>query len=95
MDVVPACSNSLRLGNDRQATEFLARLDNEPGFGDIVDCTSSTIILLTSWLHFADGQSLDFENEQVEMSKANPTVDLTPDLWARMPLSPNHVTKIY
>ena len=33
-----------QVGNDRQATEFLAKLDNEPGFGDIVDCTSSMIV---------------------------------------------------
>jgi len=52
-----------QVGNDQKATEFLARLDNDPMVGREVDCTSN------------------FENEQVEMSKANPPVDLTPDLW--------------
>ena len=28
----------------------------------------------------------DFENEQVEMMKSNPPVDLTPDLWVRISL---------
>ena len=31
-----------QVGNDQQAKEFLAKLDNEPGIGDMIDCTSST-----------------------------------------------------
>lgn len=30
-----------QVGNDQQATAFLARLDNDPGVGSMVDCTSS------------------------------------------------------
>ncbi|KAL9105768.1 MAG: hypothetical protein Q9227_009116 [Pyrenula ochraceoflavens] len=52
-----------QVGNDLKAREFLGKLDEEPGFGDIVDCTSN------------------FEVEQDEMSRANPPVDLTPELW--------------
>ncbi|MCJ1337936.1 hypothetical protein MMC09_003220 [Bachmanniomyces sp. S44760] len=52
-----------QVGKDEQARRFLGELDEEPGIGDVVDCTS------------------DFENEQVEMMKSNPPVDLTPDLW--------------
>jgi len=52
-----------QVGNDLKAREFLGKLDEEPGIGDMVDCTSN------------------FEVEQDEMSRANPPVDLTPDLW--------------
>ena len=31
-----------QVGNDVKATEFLAKLDNDPLIGSIVDCTSST-----------------------------------------------------
>ena len=30
-----------QVGNDQQATEFLAKLDNDPTVGSMVDCTSS------------------------------------------------------
>ena len=30
-----------QVGNDKNATQFLEKLDNEPSFGNIVDCTSS------------------------------------------------------
>jgi hypothetical protein len=30
-----------QVGNDQQATEFLAKLDNDPTVGNMVDCTSS------------------------------------------------------
>jgi hypothetical protein len=52
-----------QVGNDLKAREFLGKLDNEPGIGELVDSTSN------------------FEVEQDEMSRANPPVDLTPDLW--------------
>ncbi|KAF2160999.1 hypothetical protein M409DRAFT_70073 [Zasmidium cellare ATCC 36951] len=52
-----------QVGNDQKATEFLAKLDNDPMVGREVDCTSN------------------FENESAEMARANPPVDLTPDLW--------------
>jgi len=52
-----------QVGNDAKATEFLAKLDNDPVVGREVDCTSN------------------YENESAEMMRANPPVDLTPDLW--------------
>lgn len=52
-----------QVGNDLKAREFLSKLDEEPGIGEFVDCTSN------------------FEVEQDEMSRANPPVDLTPELW--------------
>ncbi|KAI9840756.1 MAG: hypothetical protein M1837_001330 [Sclerophora amabilis] len=52
-----------QVGNDLKAREFLGKLDNEPGIGELVDCTSN------------------FEVEQDEMSRAQPPVDLTPELW--------------
>jgi hypothetical protein len=52
-----------QVGNDEMAKKFLAKLDEDPQIGPMVDCTSN------------------FENEQDEMSRANPPVDLTPDLW--------------
>ena len=32
-----------QVGNDQQATEFLAKLDNDPQVGGMVDCTSSKL----------------------------------------------------
>ncbi|EMC98187.1 hypothetical protein BAUCODRAFT_415872 [Baudoinia panamericana UAMH 10762] len=52
-----------QVGNDQKATEFLAKLDNDPMVGKDVDCTSN------------------YENESAEMARAQPPVDLTPDLW--------------
>ncbi|EME47508.1 hypothetical protein DOTSEDRAFT_69451 [Dothistroma septosporum NZE10] len=52
-----------QVGNDQKATEFLAKLDNDPMVGRMVDCTSN------------------YENESAEMARAQPPVDLTPDLW--------------
>ncbi|KAH7384387.1 putative RfeF [Phaeosphaeria sp. MPI-PUGE-AT-0046c] len=52
-----------QVGNDEMAKKFLAKLDEDPQIGPMVDCTSN------------------YENEQEEMSRANPPVDLTPDLW--------------
>jgi len=52
-----------QVGNDLKAREFLSKLDNEPGIGELVDSTSN------------------FEVEQDEMSRAQPPVDLTPELW--------------
>lgn len=34
-----------QVGNDQQATEFLAKLDNDPQIGGMVDCTSSKLLL--------------------------------------------------
>ncbi|PGH21658.1 hypothetical protein AJ80_03091 [Polytolypa hystricis UAMH7299] len=52
-----------QVGNDLKAREFLSKLDEAPGIGELIDCTSN------------------FEVEQDEMSRANPPVDLTPELW--------------
>ncbi|OJD16866.1 hypothetical protein AJ78_03010 [Emergomyces pasteurianus Ep9510] len=52
-----------QVGNDLKAREFLGKLDEEPGIGHLIDCTSN------------------FEVEQDEMARANPPVDLTPELW--------------
>jgi hypothetical protein len=52
-----------QVGNDLKAREFLGKLDNEPGIGELIDSTSN------------------FEVEQDEMSRAQPPLDLTPDLW--------------
>ncbi|KFY61558.1 hypothetical protein V497_02897 [Pseudogymnoascus sp. VKM F-4516 (FW-969)] len=52
-----------QVGNDLKAREFLGKLDDEPGIGELIDSTSN------------------FEVEQDEMSRAQPPVDLTPDLW--------------
>lgn len=52
-----------QVGNDEMAKKFLAKLDEDPQIGPMVDCTSN------------------YENEQEEMARANPPVDLTPDLW--------------
>ncbi|KKZ59966.1 hypothetical protein EMCG_00806 [[Emmonsia] crescens] len=52
-----------QVGNDLKAREFLGKLDEEPGIGELIDCTSN------------------FEVEQDEMSRANPPVHLTPELW--------------
>lgn len=70
-----------QVGRDEKAMQFLKSLDNDPQVGNLIDCTSSMAILgecaaqMLTWL--------DFETEQDEMSKANPPVDLTPDLWVR------------
>ena len=37
-----------QVGNDTKATEFLAKLDNDPMIGSMVDCTSSMLLLNTS-----------------------------------------------
>ncbi|EXJ78836.1 hypothetical protein A1O1_09238 [Capronia coronata CBS 617.96] len=52
-----------QVGNDLKAREFLSKLDEEPGIGEIIDCTSN------------------YEVEADEMSRANPPVQLTPELW--------------
>jgi hypothetical protein len=68
-----------QVGNDEMAKKFLSKLDEDPQIGPMVDCTSSKfpalrILILTN-------DVVDYENEQEEMSRANPPVDLTPDLW--------------
>lgn len=34
-----------QVGNDQKATEFLAKLDNDPQIGRMVDCTSSELVI--------------------------------------------------
>jgi hypothetical protein len=68
-----------QVGNDLKAREFLSKLDEEPTIGDIIDCTSSTLSI-----QLIDSQLLtfpDYEVEADEMSRANPPVNLTPELW--------------
>lgn len=71
-----------QVGNDEKAREFLGKLDADPMVGRMVDCTSSTY---RSWLldQLAANIEPDYENESAEMARANPPVDLTPDLWVR------------
>lgn len=71
-----------QVGNDLKAREFLGRLDEEAGIGELIDCTSSKSILHSTKLVPAlTNRRKDFEVEQDEMSRANPPVDLTPELW--------------
>ena len=77
-----------QVGNDLQARAFLSKLDQEPGIGDVIDCTSSEYLLADDFLFGTKAFMLisalpDFENEQEEMMKSVPPVDLTPDLWVR------------
>lgn len=69
-----------QVGNDEMARKFLSKLDEDPGVGPMVDCTSSKFSLGHSTALISN-EHTDFENEQDEMSRANPPVDLTPDLW--------------
>ena len=52
-----------QVGNDKNAQEYLSKLDNDPEIGHLIDCTSN------------------YEQESEQMMKANPSVDLTPQLW--------------
>jgi hypothetical protein len=52
-----------QVGTDLHARQFLAKLDEDPTIGNLIDCTSN------------------FEVEQDEMSRANPPVHLTRELW--------------
>ena len=67
-----------QVGNDQKAREFLAKLDEDPAVGRLVDCTSSksTRLLLEC---FNPDITKDYENESDEMRRKG--VDLTPDLW--------------
>ena len=58
-NAVAACSRSrygagavsfqiAQVGNDRHATEWLAKLDNDPEIGHLVDCTSSELLFRES-----------------------------------------------
>ena len=68
-----------QVGNDLKAREFLGKLDEEAGVGELIDCTSSKY---SENARFAFANDFaDFEVEQDEMSRANPPVDLTPELW--------------
>ena len=68
-----------QVGNDQEARKFLGKLDEEPGIGDMVDCTSSMSQVADT--HQYTDKITDFENEQEEMMRSNPPVDLTPELW--------------
>jgi hypothetical protein len=70
-----------QVGNDQKATEFLAKLDNDPMVGREVDCTSSKCCAIYVCECALLTTSADYENESAEMAKAQPPVDLTPDLW--------------
>lgn len=70
-----------QVGNDAKATEFLAKLDNDPKVGNMVDCTSSEYDLTSVAWDMRLTVHVDYENESAEMAKAQPPVDLTPDLW--------------
>jgi hypothetical protein len=69
-----------QVGNDQKATEFLAKLDNDPMVGREVDCTSSKLLAARISRSMAN-PTPDYENESAEMARAVPPVDLTPDLW--------------
>ena len=73
-----------QVGNDQGARQFLASLDRQKEFGDVVDCTSSEIPGVQARFVINTKIHVDFENEQEEMMHANPPVDLTPDLWVRL-----------
>ena len=73
-----------QVGGDTKAREFLASLDSDPGIGHLIDCTSGKTVPSYS-LIVATLNSSGFEYEQEEMSKANPPVNLTPDLWVSGP----------
>lgn len=77
-----------QVGNDTRAREFLGNLDEDPRIGGLIDCTSSKFSpsLLQLILIISDGaltgpRFQDFEVEQDEMSRANPPVYLTRELW--------------
>jgi hypothetical protein len=71
-----------QVGNDEKAREFLGKLDDDPTVGQLVDCTSSeSSFMIVQRQSCANTIYLDFENESAEMARANPPVDLTPDLW--------------
>lgn len=73
-----------QVGDDPDATRFLASLDSDPQIGSLVDCTSSEVSpQIRTWIGLSH-ISLDFENEQKEMMNSNPPVELTPDLWVCM-----------
>ena len=41
-----------QVGNDLKAREFLSKLDEEPGIGDLVDCTSSKMSRTSGRYHY-------------------------------------------
>ena len=74
-----------QVGNDTRARDFLSALDEDPMIGNLIDCTSSTYFLLYV---ISDILMLiyrkDFEVEQDEMSRADPPVFLTRELWVSL-----------
>ena len=76
-----------QVGNDTRARDFLSALDEDPSIGSLIDCTSSTSLLYPHLPPFFYRKttltSADFEVEKDEMSRANPPVFLTRELWVR------------
>lgn len=77
-----------QVGNDLKAREFLSKLDEEPTIGDIIDCTSSMCEPFLWHKRISLGKTAltkvlktDYEVEADEMSRANPPVQLSPELW--------------
>jgi hypothetical protein len=74
--------------NTLLATEFLGKLDSSPTIGKMVG-KYNTLGSAVNALPLLHGTKLitkkdctsNFENESAEMARANPPVDLTPDLW--------------
>ncbi|KAJ6105401.1 hypothetical protein N7512_008918 [Penicillium capsulatum] len=72
-----------QVGNDQRARDFLSDLDEDPQIGHLIDCTSSKSRdpVCTVIRRLTNPVMLDFEVEQDEMSRANPPVHLTRELW--------------
>jgi hypothetical protein len=77
-----------QVGNDLKAREFLSKLDNEPGIGNLIDCTSSMFFLTFLCSILLTNLLPDFEVESDEMAKAQPPVELTVELWVSSYFSP-------
>ena len=77
-----------QVGNDSRARDFLSDLDEDPQIGHLIDCTSSKLLSTSS--HESNRLTFfpaDFEVEQDEMSRANPPVHLTRELWVSVPFN--------
>jgi hypothetical protein len=78
-----------QVGNDTRARDFLSDLDEDPEIGQLIDCTSSKLhkVVYCGDRTFQTDPCdfLDFEVEQDEMSRANPPVHLTRELWVCFP----------
>ena len=68
-----------QVGNDQKARTFLEEIDNHPVIGGLVDVS---ILPPFSPARTDPSQTTsNYENEADDMAKANPPVDLTPELW--------------